>query len=405
MSDNRQTSKSMLTVLILLGMLFLYIAQMSPSTVLTLIEEDYGISPTMSGFSISVIFIPIVIFGLVGAPIQDRIGLKKTFILALAFGGGGVLVNLVAGSFAIFVIGRILYGIGFGLSTPFIGAAIMHWYQDRQLVAMDTANALFPYVGNIMLYGLTIPFVGIFGNSWKAALSLWGVLCIIILFIWAFGVKDEGPFKSSEAAASEEKEKGVYSNVLKRKEIIILFIAFVCDFISFSVISALLPTFYQRDYGLDIGLANNLTMIFPFAGLIAGIVAFFIMARTGKRKTLLWLGQALKVVGILLIFIGGPDFIGLVGVFLVGAGNCLWIPAMYVVPMDLEDMNPTRVGAAFAFITSGGYISGLIAPIIAGALSEVFNYGTAIVVCAFPCCIGLVACLMIRETGPGRAEK
>lgn len=405
MPDNRQSSKSLLTVLILLGMLFLYTAQMSPSTVLTLIEEDYGINPTMSGFGISVIFIPIVIFGLIGAPIQDRIGLKKTFILALAFGGVGVLLNMVAGSFAVFMIGRILYGVGFGLSTPFIGAAIMHWYTDRQLVAMDTANALFPYVGNVILYGLTVPIMGLFSNSWKASLSIWGVLCVVILFIWAFGVKDEGPFKSAEEAASEVKETGVYSNILRRKEIIILFIAFVCDFISFSVISALLPTFYQRDYGLDIGLANNLTMIFPFAGLIAGIVAFFIMARTGKRKTLLWLGQALKVIGILLIFIGGPDFIGLVGVFLVGAGNCLWIPPMYVVPMDLEDMNPTRVGAAFAFITSGGYVSGLIAPIIAGSLSVAFNYGTAIVLCAIPCCIGLCACLAIRETGPGRPEK
>ena len=91
------------------------------------------------------------------------------------------------------------------------------------------------------------------------------------------------------------------------------------------------------------------------------------------------------------------------GIVLVGVGNCIWIPPMFVVPMELEGMTPARVGAAFSLITSCGYAGGLAAPVLAGALSARTSYGFAIFVCILPCLAGLAACLAIRETGPGAA--
>ncbi|HHW93467.1 MAG TPA: MFS transporter [Clostridiaceae bacterium] len=397
---------SVLTVLIVLGMFFLYIAQMNPSAVLTMIEEEYGIDAATSGLGVSIIFIPIILFQLVGSYIQDRIGLKKMYICSLLTGGLGIMANLIANSFLMFCVGRVLYGIGFGLSTPFIGAAIMHWYNPKQQVTMDTVNALFPYFANVLVFGLTIPLVTLFGGSWQASLSLWGFLCIIVLIAWVIGVKDEGPLKiEQEETTQSTDDKSIYGNIIKRKEIIILLIAFVCDFISYSIISILLPTYFQRDHGFSIELANNLTLIFPIAGIAGGLIAYAVMARTGRRKTLLWLGQAMKVVGAVLIYVGKTTLFGYAGIALVGMGNCIWIPPMFVVPMELEGMTPTRVGAAFSLITSCGFAAGFIAPVIAGWLSASFSYGFAIFLCAFPCLIGLIACLMIRETGPGAKQR
>jgi len=318
--------------------------------------------------------------------------------LAMIAAGVGVAMNMIASNFVIFCVGRVLYGIGYGLSTPFIAAAIMHWYSPRQQVTMDSVNGIFPYATNIIVFGLTIPLVSLFGNSWKASLSVWGFLILIIFIFWSLGVKDEGPLHTANEA--ETKESGVFANIIKRKEILLLLFMFVCDYTSYSVATALLPTYLQRDYGVSIELANNLTMIFPISGVIAIICAFFFMQKTGRRKPLICLGQISKVVGLLMIYFGGIGIVGYCGIALLGVGVSVWAPAMLVVPMDLKDMTPSRVGAAFSLMMSCGFAGGAISPVIVGWLSSLYSYGFAICLCAIPCALGFIASLIMRETGP-----
>lgn len=395
---------SILTVLIILGVFFLNIAQMNPSAVLTQIMGDLDITMAQGGFGISVIFIPIIIFALVGPYIQQKIGLKKMYTLTLITGGSGILFYLFASNYAMLLVSRVLYGIGFGLSIPFIGAAIMHWYDPKQQEKMNTINALFPYFGNVVVYGLTIPIMELFAGSWRMALAIWGLLCFAVLLFWIGLINDEGPI-SSEVVEEVSSDKNVYSNIIRRKEIVILIIAFVCDFISFSIIASMLPTYYEVEAGYSPDLANNLTMIFPLAGIVGGLISYWYMAKSGRRKGLLVLGQALKVIGIVMFYFGETSLIGFFGIGLVGMGNSIWIPPMYLVPMELEGMTPTLVGASFSLITSFGFISGLIAPAVAGWMGDNFTLRLAIFLCAFPCLIGMIACMMIRETGPGAKKK
>ncbi|MDL2254409.1 MFS transporter [Ruminococcaceae bacterium OttesenSCG-928-I18] len=395
---------SVVTILIVLGIFFLYIAQMNPSAVLTQIMADLSINMAQGGMGISIIFVPIIICSLIGPYILAKLGLKNTFIVTLIIGGGGILLYLLANSYMMLLVSRVLYGIGYGLGVPFIGAAIMHWYTPKQQVTMNTINALFPYIANLIVYGLTIPMMELFNGSWKWALAIWGILCFAVLIFWVAMVKNEGPI-SAEVAGEVSSDKNVYLNLIKRKEIIILIIAFVCDFISYSVVSGLLPTYYEVEAGYSPEMANNLTLIFPFAGIAGGLFAFWYMARSGKRKGLLVLGQAMKAVGIALFYFGGASALGFIGVGLIGMGNCIWIPAMYQVPLELERMTPTLVGAAFALITSCGFAMGFVAPALAGWMGDNFTLRLAIFLCAFPCLIGMVACLLIRETGPGRKNK
>ncbi|GKI14181.1 hypothetical protein CE91St44_06660 [Oscillospiraceae bacterium] len=394
---SKKTHLNLVTALIISGVFSLYVAQMNPSAVLTLIEQEYQINSTVSSFGISVIFLPVILFSMAGPYLQARIGLKRTYALALLLGGLGVAFNVFANSFLMFCLGRVVYGAGFGLSTPFIGAAIMRWYTPLQQVRMDTVNALLPYLGNILVFALTLPLTAVFAGSWKMALAVWGFFSFAVLLFWLLLVPGDAPYAGPSL---HRPEKRLYRDLLRRREILLLLIAFVCDFVSFSVITSLLPTYFQRDCGLAIETANQLTTLFPIAGVAGGLAAYRIMSRTGRRKPLLWSGQALKAVGIALIYQGGVGPLGFTGMVLIGVGNCIWIPPMFVVPMELEGMTPARVGAAFSLITSSGFAGGLAAPVLAGTLSAHTSYGFAIFICIIPCLIGLVACLFIRETGP-----
>lgn len=403
--DNYSSYKGqgIVTLLIITGLFIAYIAQMHPSAVLPIIMDDLGISMTQAGLGVSIIFPFIIVFSILGAYIEQKQGIKKLFIWTMGLVAIGILTNLIATSYFVFLVGRILFGIGFGLSIPFIGSAIMMWYKPKQREVMNTVNALFPYVANVLVFGATMPMFVAFGNSWRAALGIWGFVALVAAIAWIFWGK-ERKMSSDEFevdASADEKEEHLYLNLWKRKEIKILCIIFITDFFGYSFIIGILPTFLNTVGGVSLEAANNISILFPFAGIISGSLAGVIMNRTGKRKPMLWIGQALKMVGVILIVLGATNFIGWIGIAFVGFGNCLWIPSMYTIPMDLEDMTPTRVGAAFAFISSCGFAAGFVSPIIGNWLGETYNLLVSFIVAAVIYGIGLVTSLIIRETGPG----
>lgn len=389
------------TCLIILGLFIIYVAQVNPSAVLTMIMKEYQLTMSQGGICVSIIYFPTILFSLVGPQIQAKLGLKKMFTVAVMFVSAGVLFNLFAGSYFIFLLGRILYGIGYGISIPFIGAAIAKWYEGEQQVFMNTMNAVSPYLGNVVVYGLTLPLVSFFDGSWKMAIAVWGGIGLLCILIWGVSIKcdveENQDFKNMHA-----KEKEIYRNLIKRKEILILVILFALDFFCYSIITSLLPTIYQTEYGLDINLANNLTIFFPVGAIAGAGMAYGIMEKTRQRKIILWVGQLLKALGAVAIGFGGADIPGVVGVVMFGIGSCIWTPAMYVISAELPDMTSERVGGAFSLITSSGFAAGLISPVIASWFGEIVGMKAVIILCAVPSLIAMAACLLIRETGPGK---
>ena len=396
------------TALIVIGILLMYIAQTNPSALLVEIMDDLGINMAQGGFGISIVFLTCIVFSLLGPYIQHRIGLKNMYVLTLLVGGVGIALSLFATSYVMFLFSRAIYGAGFGLGIPFFGAAIMHWYSHRQQEAMNTINALFPFIGGIAYLALSVPLMKLFGGSWRLSLAFWGFLSIVVLMIWIVTVKNEGSFSSESAEIAEEtaEEAGIiiYFNLIRRRESLILIIAIVSDFIAYAIVAGLLPTYYELEAGYSIETANSLALIFPGAAIPSGLFAYWHMARTGRRKGLIVFGQLIKVAGTVMFYFGGASLIGLVGIGCIGVGCCIWFPALYLVPMELERMTPTLVGAAHALISSFGFASGLISPAIAGWMGDIFSLRLAIFLSALPCMIGTIACLMIRETGPGARE-
>lgn len=401
-NDYREQGLGIVTFLIIIGILITYVGQMSPAPVLSLIVDDLNINMAQAGLAVSIIFPMMIIVSLAGGYLEQWLGIKKLYIGTMMFIGIGMLMYLVAANYILLLISRILFGIGFGLGIPFIGAAIMKWYNSKQREFMNTINGLFPFVGTFIVFGATMPLYKTLGNSWQAALSVWGFAAIVIAVIWALIIKERAPVEFDESADSQDnkREKNLYGNLWKRKEIKLLTITFICDFFSYAFIASMLPTYYHIEAGVSMATANNLAMLFPVAGLIGCSIGGIAMSKSGRRKPVLWFGQIIKFFGIVMASLGGYSALGLTGVVLVGIGNSMWMPPMYMVPCELEGMTPTRVGAAFAFISACGFVSGFISPIVGGWLSDLITMKWSLFAFAFPNLIGFASCLMIRETGP-----
>lgn len=423
MKLNAKSNKFLTTFTIILGLMILYVHQMSPAPVMGALSEEFGVtSDVLLNLSISITYPMTVIFSLLGPAIEQKIGTRKLYTLSLIIGSLGLLINFVIPNYTFFLIGRAMYGISFGLAMPFFGNAIAKWYSDRQKEALNTVNGLYPFIGTIICYGVMFPLYELFSNSNKGAYGIWGVFLLVLLIIWLF-------LKEPESEEAEESESSVglsvFPDLLKRKTIRLLCYTFVCDFTCYSFIAAKLPTYLYELSGGSFSEATSgliAAFVFPGVGILGGSLGGIYMSKTGLRKPSMLLGQILKFIGFLLAGFGADIsiFVVLVGVAVFGIGNALWVPAMYTVPLDLEGMTPAHVGGAFSLITSSGFMIGSIGTVVFGAVTTVFMNASGIAdpiashAYGLKCCILILSSLsllstaliaMVKESGTRRNKK
>ena len=411
------------SILIIVGILITYVQQVAPSPLLSYIRDEYRLfnNDALLNLSVSIIFPMAIAASLIGAVIEQKIGTVKLFVWTMLLVAVGVLINYVSVNYYLFLLGRAIYGIGFGLGIPFIGSAIMKWYTPSQRGIMNTINGLFPFLGSAASFGLMVPLYAAFGGSWKYAIGIWGAAAIVILILWVVitrGDKIEGEKLSGRGG---ECEKGLYWKLWKRREIKLLCVTFACDFFCYSYISVVLPTYFMEIGNMSEASAGLLSAIaFPAVGIVGAALGGIALSKWARRKPVMATGQLLKTIGISAAALGANVSFPVVilGVCLFGLGNSLWIPSMYTMVMEQDDMNATRVGAAFSLILSCGFLFGFISPIIGGSLtnqlmaasgiadllaSHAFGLQWSQFIFGFTNLIGFVCVLLLKETGIKKA--
>lgn len=411
------------TVVIVVSILFFYVMQMSPSPLLIQIKDYYNIinNDMLLNMSASIIFPFIVLACLLGAGLVQKIGTRNLFTVAAVLVIAGGLINLIASSYTLLLIGRAIFGLGFGFGVPFIGSAIMKYYDPITREKMNTLNGMFPFMGTVICFLFAVPISNSLGG-FKVSLAIWTVPIMLMVIFWVFFIKESSLPNYAETDSDEEaaEEKGLYLNLLKRKEIRLLCITFMCDFVCYSYIAVIVPTLFFEATTMSESTAGLMAAIaFPAFGILGSSTGGILLSKTGLRKPALVAGQIGKFVGICIATFGCSHSTALLiaGVSIFGFSNGLWMPAMYCVPMDLKGMTPTHVGASFALMNAFGLISGFIAPAVGGWLTNflmsssgiadaianhVFGLQWSLFAFGFVNLIGAVCMMIYRETGVRR---
>jgi MFS family permease len=339
---------------------------------------------------------------------------------------------LLPGGYIVFLATRIVWGFGFGLFVSFMGAATVKWYAPSQRAFMNTLNGLYPFLGLAVCYNLSVPVLKAVGNNLLLCFALWAVLTIAGLVLWLLSVhSDEIGYATTAQGRAEQaaeakaldscggEEQGLYKNLLRRKEIVCLCLIFVADFFCVQYVATVMPDFFMGGAGLSAGSAALLVgLFFPCVGIAGAIFGGLRMEKTGLRRPILIASTLFKFLGILLIVLGAfvkilPLMIA--GLTLFSLGNSIWMPVLYTVITELDDMNPARSAGAFALVTSMGFVAGFLSPLVGGALADMlsrlsglegnaarmFGYTWSMAAFSLICFVGLLAALRIRETGPG----
>lgn len=154
-----------------------------PSPLMQVITSEMGISYARGGMLMYVVTIMMGVFMLIGSLLIDRIGaVKAMWISMLCFAADGA-VAMAARSYALLLMGRVMSGIGYGLSACALAVMVAERFKPGSRLAVNSFNAAMNSIGLIIAYAVTIPlYQGLAKGSWRMLLLIWSA-CILLLCV------------------------------------------------------------------------------------------------------------------------------------------------------------------------------------------------------------------------------
>jgi MFS family permease len=378
----RRGSAPLYTLLLLGTMTFLlYIDRVNLATSAGFIMQDLGLSNTQLGLVFATFGYSYAIFQVIGGWFADRVGSRITLLLCGFVWVGTTIGTGLIGSLAALLCMRFLLGIGEGATLPAAGRALTSWTpMGRRGFAQGVTHSASRF-GN----AITPPLVALLVTtlSWRASFFVLGGVTSLWVVAWFLYFRDDPadhPAITAEDLAelpphevAHTAKKVPWGPLVRRiwPAVLVYFCYGWTGWLFFSW----LPTFFLRNYHMNIGSSAIFSSSVFFAGIVGdalgGVISDWILARTGNveaaRRNVIavsFLGTLVALIPVLLVHDLTIVTLSLGAAFFMLE---LTIAPIWAVPMDVA---PRYAGTACGFVNAGAAVAGIISPLLFGFIVD-----------------------------------
>ncbi|NEU58660.1 nitrate/nitrite transporter [Halorussus sp. MSC15.2] len=247
------------------------------------VKTAFSIDNATAGLLVSVMWAAYAVTQFPAGMMVDRIGERTTLAASAVVTAAGAAALTFAPSFAVFVLGSVLFGLGSGLYAPPRVTVLSRIYPDRDGTALGITFA----VGN--LGAAALPLVA-------GALAVWvhwrlgfgfvvAPLALVAVGLWVY----VPPRPSEQARAAERFTRRTAVRLLRGvtdRDVALAWVAMTLVLFAYQGITAFLPTYLIDVKGLTQGTASALYGLFYASGAASQWVAGNAADRYGERTVL-----------------------------------------------------------------------------------------------------------------------
>ena len=418
--------------LIILATLFDGYETLVPAYVIHFVIKPWHLAHSEAGFLVSAGLIGFAIGAIGHGPIADKFGRRPTLIAGLVVGGVfSILTAVLAQSFAMFVLLRLLTGVGLGVLMPLGTAYINEFMPRRHSNRLATLGTIGFSAGAVLASVLGIYLTP--GRGWHILFWSGGAALPIALLCWLFLPESVQylTIKNRHAAAAlalsrlrpadRQRYQGatfaqarvfpregaviklVTSPRYLRGTIVLWVAAFVVLFDIYGLSGWTPQIMISRGDSFAAGFSFG--AILQGMGIVGGLAAALVAdRRQGRRGPLLWwlAGGTVSalVVSQLSTTATNIVFIGLSGFFIIGAQFLLNNMCAHSYPTEVR-------GTGEGLMLGIGRIGGILGPYFGGWLLGWFggNSAALFVAVAVATAIGAIAVVLLRPDRSPHADR
>ena len=326
------------------------------------LKDELQLTYTISSFHFTAFAVGILLVGLGGHLLIQRIGKQRSLWIGLFGMSLSALLLLVGRSPVITIGAAFLMGLIGSLILAIVPAALSDQHGEMKAVALSEANVI------ASLFATSAPLlVGWFAHSignWRWALGL--MAGIPILMFLGLG-KISSPAVTSAAEERTQADQSLSS---------LFWIYWVGIVLGVSVEFCMI--FWSADYmeqvlGMSKADAAQAVSLF-LAAMIVGRVLGSRLVQRFSTRTVVTVSIIIAGIGFLLFWRTDNTLIGLSGLFLTGLGVANLYPLILSLAISAADGNTVQAGAR-ATLASGTAILAL--PLVLGRLADAFGIRSA----------------------------
>jgi fucose permease len=335
------------------------------------LKEELQLSYTVSSFHFTAFAVGILLIGLGGHLLIQRLGRQRSLWLGL-FGMSLSTLLLLAGTDPLITIGAsFLMGWIGSLILAIVPAALSDQHSELRTIALSEANV----IASVFSTGAPLT-VGLFAHSlgnWRWAL---GLIALTPILMWMIFGKDFSSTKTSVAGAPTPANHPLPA---------LFWVYWTGIFLGVS--AEFCMVFWSADYvenvlGLIRTDAAQAVSLFLAAMILGRLLGSRLVQRSSARK-IVTISVLIASIGFLLFWRGDSNLISLSGLFITGLGVASLYPLILALAIGAANGNTVQAGARVT-LASGTAILAL--PLALGRLADRVGiqsaYGLVIVLLA-----------------------
>lgn len=364
-------------VLLSAGLAVVRLGRLALPPLLPAVIEDFSITSFEAGLALSLAALGFALLQFPSGLLSDQLTRKTVLVGSLSVLAVGSLLLSVAPTFAVFVLGVAVIGVGEGLYGAADRGLLSDLFVDRRGVAFGV-HTTFSDVGGVLAAGLAAGALAV--GAWRAAFVPAVVGAVVFVGLLARWGREPVRVARVSPPVRETARR-----LVGQRRVLWVGVAYVLFSVASQGVIGFLPLLLRTDQGFSPGLASAV-----FAGMFAvGIVARPVAGRLsdrGNRPVVGGAGLVLAAAGIATVLTATSSLVVTLGVAVYGVGQKAFPPAMQAYLMDtfpdasmagdlgatrtvyigLGSVGPAYVGFVAGHLSYSAAFAGFVAAMLAG---------------------------------------
>jgi MFS family permease len=347
------------------------IVQFSVPPILPLLKNEYQVTYTDSALLMSLFALATVISAVPGGFIVQRYGVRKIGLFGLGLLFIGIIACLLANSYSVFLLGRIIEGIGFGLVSVAAPSAIGQYVPPKMMsVAMGIWSTWVP-LGGLIMFLFAPKIVLSFGIS-----VYWVILLIILVGGFLFyakvipnhvKVRAEAE-KATLQSSTHKPQKDIVVAEIKNKNIWWAALAFASFTFAFFSFNTWITTYLTETTSMNLTVVALIPSLVALLTMTSNVYSGFLLKKLGNHLVV-FLVPALFFIVVWPIFTSS-SFVLLIGNAIILGLFSGFIPTIVFACAPLIAKKKESIGIAMSIVIIGENVGVLIGPEVFGVLRE-----------------------------------
>ncbi|HVC01733.1 MAG TPA: MFS transporter [Steroidobacteraceae bacterium] len=390
-----------IVLLMALAIFINYVDRGNLATAAPLIKTDLRLSNTQYGILVSAFFWIYVPGQIVAAWFVQKINAYRTLALGLALWSAATIATGFASGFAMLLVLRVLLGLGESAGFPASSKLLaQHLPPDR----LGVANAL--VVSGVFTGPAVGTFVGglfIAAAGWRPLFIVFGAISLLWLAPWVMRTRALDAKARSDASGGEPK----FRELLAKRELWGASIGQFCALYPFYLVLSWLPLYLVKSQGYSLtAMARLGGIVYALSAAICCGAAWLadrsIARGADPGRVRIKIIAAAQCIGFLCMMACGLGNANMAIAGLLASSVAFGLAAFNIYAIGQTLAGPRAAGKWIGIQNGIGNISGIVAPIITGALIDwTGRYQAAFLVAGGMAIVGACSWLfVVRRAAP-----